>query len=72
MNRLVEEAGEMAKLEAGEFHLNLEPTPISDIIQAALNHCKAALAGRPVNVQVSPDLPPVRADLDVRKRRWSN
>ena len=28
LNRLVEEAGEMAKLEAGEVELELEPTPI--------------------------------------------
>src|SRR5580693_5840983 len=49
LNRLVEEAGEMAKLEAGEFELNLEATPIEEIIQASLAHCKTALAGRLVN-----------------------
>src|SRR5580700_3130789 len=32
LNRLVEEAGEMAKLEAGEVELALEPTKISDIV----------------------------------------
>jgi two-component system sensor histidine kinase KdpD len=64
LNRLVEEAGEMAKLEAGEFALELAPTRIEEIIQAALAHCKGALAGRPVDVQVQPNLPPVRADLE--------
>ena len=63
LNRLVEEAAEMSRLEAGEFELELEAVPISDIIQAALAHCKAALAGRKVDVRVSADLPPVRADL---------
>jgi two-component system sensor histidine kinase KdpD len=67
LNRLVEEAGEMAKLEAGEFELNLEATPIEEIIQASLAHCKTALAGRLVNVHVAPNLPPVRADLDRAK-----
>jgi two-component system sensor histidine kinase KdpD len=67
LNRLVEEAGEMAKLEAGEFELDLAPTPIEEIIQASLAHCKAALAGRPVDVRVNPDLPPVRADLERAK-----
>ena len=67
LNRLVEEAGEMAKLEAGEFQLDLEPTSIDDIIQASLAHCKFALAGRPVNVQVTPSLPPVRADRERAK-----
>ena len=67
LNRLVEEAGEMAKLEAGEFNLQLEPVPIGDIIQASLAHCKMALAGRPVNVQINPNLPAVRADLERAK-----
>lgn len=63
LNRLVEEAAEMSRLEAGEVELDLEPTPIGEIIQAALEHCKTTLAGRSVQVIVSPDLPPVRADL---------
>jgi two-component system sensor histidine kinase KdpD len=62
LNRLVEEAGEMAKLEAGEFALDLAPTSIEEVIQAALAHCKTSLAGRPVDVRVSANLPLVRAD----------
>jgi two-component system sensor histidine kinase KdpD len=67
LNRLVEEAGEMAKLEAGEFELELAPTPIEEIIEASLAQCKAALAGRPVDLRVNPGLPPVRADLERAK-----
>src|SRR5467141_1109323 len=63
LNHLVEEAGEMAKLEAGEVALDLAPTPVSEIIEAALGHCKSALAGRKVDVRIAPGLPPVRADL---------
>jgi two-component system, OmpR family, sensor histidine kinase KdpD len=64
LNRLVEEAAEMSRLEAGEFELQLEPTRITDIIQAALAQSKTSLAGRVVQVNVAPDLPPVRADLN--------
>src|SRR5580700_7748243 len=64
LNRLVEEAAEMSRLEAGEFELNLAPTQISDIIEAALAQCENALAGRSVAVKLSPSLPPVRADLN--------
>jgi two-component system, OmpR family, sensor histidine kinase KdpD len=67
LNRLVEEAGEMAKLEAGEFQLELAPIPIEEIIEASLAHCKLALAGRPVDLRVNPGLPPVRADLERAK-----
>jgi two-component system sensor histidine kinase KdpD len=64
LNRLVEEAAEMSRLEAGEFELDLAPTQIGDIIEAALAQCNAALAGRPVDVKISPGLSPVRADLN--------
>ena len=64
LNHLVEEAAEMAKLEAGELTLDLAPVTVGEIVQAALAHCKATLAGRRVDVRISPDLPPVRADLE--------
>lgn len=67
LNHLVEEAGEMAKLEAGEVALDLAPTPVSDIIEAGLAHCKSVLAGRRVDVRIAPGLPPVRADLERAK-----
>jgi two-component system, OmpR family, sensor histidine kinase KdpD len=67
LNHLVEEAGEMAKLEAGEVALDLAPTPANEIIEAALAHCKSALAGRKVDVRIAPGVPPVRADLERAK-----
>ena len=67
LNHLVEEAAEMAKLEAGELRLDLAPTSVEEIIDAALAHCKSALAGRRVNVRVADGLPPVRADLERAK-----
>jgi two-component system sensor histidine kinase KdpD len=67
LNHLVEEAGEMAKLEAGEIVLDLAPTPVADIIQAALGHCKIALTGRQVDLRASPNLPMVRADRERAK-----
>lgn len=63
LNRLVGEAGEMARLDAGEVELELRPHPIEELITAALEHCKSSLGHRTVNVQVAPALPPVRADL---------
>src|SRR5207245_782553 len=67
LNHLVEEAGEMAKLEAGELELDLAPIPIEEIIKAALAHSKGSLAGRQIDVRLSPNLPPVRADLERAK-----
>jgi two-component system, OmpR family, sensor histidine kinase KdpD len=67
LNRLVEEAGEMAKLEAGEISLDLGPIPVEEIIQAALGHCSASLSGRPIDLRIAKDLPPVRADRERAK-----
>ncbi|MFZ0582973.1 MAG: DUF4118 domain-containing protein [Candidatus Acidiferrales bacterium] len=67
LNRLVGEAGEMARLDAGEVELRLESHPIEDVINAALNQCKLALGDRVVHVQAPPGLPHVSVDL-VRAR----
>jgi two-component system sensor histidine kinase KdpD len=67
LNHLVEEAAEMARLESGEIELHFVPTPIEKIIQAAIEHSKTSLAGRNIQLHVSPGLPPVRADLDRAK-----
>ncbi len=67
LNRLVGEAGEMARLDAGEVELDLQPHPVDEAISASLDYCKASLGNRQVNVQVAPGLQPVRVDL-VRAR----
>jgi two-component system, OmpR family, sensor histidine kinase KdpD len=63
LNRLVGEAGEMARLDAGEVELELEPRPIEDVIAAAISKCQFALGDRVVNVNVQPGLPRVRVDI---------
>jgi two-component system, OmpR family, sensor histidine kinase KdpD len=68
LNSLVGEAAEMARLEAGEFELDLKPHPIAAVIRAALDQCKTHLHGRPVNVQAAESLPMVRADIDRAKQ----
>ncbi len=57
----------MAKLEAGEIALDIEPVAVEEIIQAALGHCGASLGGRPLDVRIAEHLPPVRADLERAK-----
>src|SRR5579862_1747956 len=63
LNRLVGEAGEMARLDAGEVELRLEEHPIGEVIAASLAHCHTSLGHRVVNVQVAEGLPKVRVDL---------
>jgi two-component system, OmpR family, sensor histidine kinase KdpD len=62
LNHLVEEASDMAKLEAGEFALHFASVPVVAIIDAALQHQKKALGDRQVVLNVDASLPHVRAD----------
>src|SRR5712692_7163032 len=64
LNHLVEEAAEMARLEAGEVELCVAAVPIGEIIQTAVRRMKSALAARVVDVRVGAQLPAVRADFE--------
>jgi two-component system sensor histidine kinase KdpD len=63
LNKLVGDASEMSQLDAGEFELNLAPNLLSEIVSAALLHCKIFLGQRTVKVELPAGLPAVRADL---------
>ncbi len=64
LNHLVEEAAEMARLEAGEVELSFAAVPIGEIIQTAVTKMKSALAARIVDVRSDMELPAVRADFE--------
>ena len=63
LNHLVEEAAEMARLEAGEIDLHIAPASIEVIIHGALALSKSSVGAREIQVKVAPDLPPVEADI---------
>ena len=67
LNHLVEEAAEMARLEAGEVELHFTPVSIEEIIQGALALSKSALGLREIRARVSPNLPLVEADPERAK-----
>ena len=63
LNKLVEDASEMSKLEAGEIELEFQPVPPRQLVDAALANCKTSLASRDVRVDVPQDISPIRVDL---------
>jgi len=63
LNRLIEDAAEMARLEAGEVELRFAPVEVQELIDAAIDSCRFALTGREIRLQAGEGLPPVRADL---------
>lgn len=64
LNRLVGEASEMAQLDSGKFKLQLEPHSIRDALDPAIQDAKAAIENHPLEVQVLPDLPKARMDVE--------
>ncbi len=63
LNRLVGEAAEMARLEAGEVKLQMETLRVVDLISEALDVCKGVLGTRPVRIEMKNQDLLVHADL---------
>ena len=64
LNHLVEEASDMARLEAGEIQLDLRPVEASGLIDGALQHLRTSLGDHPLQLNVSDQLPLVLADAN--------
>ena len=64
LNRLIEEALEMARLDSGDVELKLEPTPIGQVIEAVLAASKSCVANHPVDVCLAEKLPDVPMDFE--------
>ncbi len=58
------EAAEMAQLDAQQVELRRESHSVRDLIEAAMEKSKQGLAGRQVKLEIPPELPPVRIDLE--------
>ncbi len=63
LNHLVEEASEMARLEAGEIELHFEAVEPGALVDAAVQQLKKTMGDRPLVSNVEANLPVVRADL---------
>jgi two-component system sensor histidine kinase KdpD len=62
LNHLIEEALEMARLDAGEIELNIRPHPIREVVDAAIEASKNILTNHSVDVRLPERLPPAPMD----------
>ena len=62
LNHLIEQAVEMAQLDAQKVHLERKPVQIADLIQPAIAQCRLTCPARDFRVSLSSSLPPVLAD----------
>ncbi len=68
LNHLIGQAVEMAQLDAQHVQLSLESRQMEDVIQEAIAECRALLEKHAVDVQLPPNLPAVRMDINwIRK-----
>jgi two-component system, OmpR family, sensor histidine kinase KdpD len=59
LNRLVGNLLDMSRLEAGALRIDQAPADITEVIGAALEQRASQLAGRPLELHVPHDLPPI-------------
>jgi two-component system sensor histidine kinase KdpD len=65
LSDLVDDAIQMARVEAGKVQLHRESWHVTDLIRAAIEKLKPVLDGRQVDVAVPSDLPPLPADREL-------
>jgi two-component system sensor histidine kinase KdpD len=65
LSRLVTEAIQMARIEAGKIQLNKGLCSVDGSIQGVLDELKSKLEGRPLNLSIAGDLPPIFADREM-------
>lgn len=68
LNHLISQAVEMAQLDAQHVKLELESRQLKDAVDQAVAECRGLLHAHRVEVNLPPELPPVRMDINwIRK-----
>jgi two-component system sensor histidine kinase KdpD len=65
LSGLVSEAIQMARIEAGQVRLQLEETPIAELLESVLGKMKSVVDDRPVGISAARELPPVMVDREM-------
>ncbi len=68
LDRLIGQAVEMAQLDTDGIEVRLKPQRLQEVIELALEDCRALLRGRPVTVEVPPDMPEIPLDRELIRR----
>ena len=64
LNHLIEQAVEMAQLDAHKVHLEVKPQPVVALVNTAVDECREAHPAREIRVSLASTLPNVLADAE--------
>jgi two-component system sensor histidine kinase KdpD len=64
LNHLIEQAVEMAQLDAHKVHLEVRPQPVAALVHTAVDECREAHPAREMRVSLANTLPNVLADAE--------
>ena len=68
LDRLIGQAVEMAQLDTDGIKVRLERQRLQEVIDLALEDCHSLLRGRPVTVDLPPDMPSILLDRELIRR----
>jgi two-component system sensor histidine kinase KdpD len=72
LNRLVSNLLNMTRLESGHVKPKLDWCDVNDLLQVTLKEIEKELAGRPITLQIAPDMPLVRMDFVLMQQALTN
>ena len=72
LNRLIEQAVEMAQLDDHKVHLEIRPQPVGALVHDAVDVCRVAYPGREIRVTLASNLPNVLADAEWVEKVMAN
>jgi len=68
LDRLIGQAVEMAQLDTDGIEVRQRLQPLQEVIDMALEDCRVLLRGRPVTVELPPDMPSISLDRELIRR----
>ncbi len=68
LDRLIGQAVEMAQLDTNGIEVRPRLQPLQEVIDMALEDCRVLLRGRPLMVELPPDMPPIALDRELIRR----
>jgi two-component system sensor histidine kinase KdpD len=68
LDRLIGQAVEMAQLDTDGIEVRARPQRLQEVIDMALEDCHTLLRGRPVMVELPPDMPSISLDRELIRR----